>query len=86
MNLNRKDTVKVELGRTPGFFETLNDMAPANSECAHIFTDFDEEYQPLEDGIETAGEATGIDENNEEYTIVPYTNRKPPVTRPTWPF
>lgn len=86
MNLTREQTVRVELGRNLDFWRLLNMLAPAETECEETFEDADIIYQALEDAIETAGEATGINENNEEYTIIPYTNRKPPVTRPTWPF
>lgn len=87
LNLTRSQTAFIEQYRNLDAWRVLSDLLPENNECAdELYLSIDDRYQELEDDIDTAGEATGINENNEEYTIIPYTNRKPPITRPTWPF
>lgn len=85
MNLTRKQTVLIEQGRNLDFWRLLNDFFPAEGECGDMYDEIDSEYQELEDIVESET-VYGLNENNETYTVVPYTNRKPPVSRPTWPF
>lgn len=88
MQLTRRETVTLELGRHPGFFMWLNEEFP--EEEGIEFDDIDIEYQALEDVVEDAlhnsEEVFGIDENGENKPLVLFPDRKPPVTRPTFPF
>lgn len=88
MNLTREETARIELGRTPGYFEVLNIDFP--EENGTEFDVVDTKYQAIEDDIETAihnsEEVTGIDAEGEPKPIVLFPDRKPPVTRPTFPF
>lgn len=84
--MTRQQTVLVELGRNLDFWCTLNHYLPDQSQCEDVYLEIDSEYQALEDDIDENEGLPGVDENNEVYTVLPYTNRKPPITRPTFPF
>lgn len=82
MNLTREETALVELGRNLDFWRVLNQYFPENEECGNKYDSIETAYQDLEDAIEIAGEATGINQDDEPYMVVIYTARKPKGTRP----
>lgn len=89
LNLTREETARLILGRTPGYFEVLNLDFPEHSECGDKFDFIDDQYQAIETRVETAingnDEVWGIDETGEAIPIIAFPDKKPPVTRPTFP-
>lgn len=87
MNLTRQQTALIEQGRSLEFWKLMNHYLPEeDTECGDMYGNIDSEYQYLEDLIDSEPTVTGINENGESYTLTPFPNRKPPVTRPQFPF
>lgn len=86
LNLTREETAKLEYGRNLATWPVMNHYFPEYSPHEECYTIPEEEYQDIEDNVEAAinnnDEVWGINENNETYTVVIYTNRKPKGTRP----
>jgi hypothetical protein len=85
MQLTRQQTALVEQGRNLDFWRLLNHYLPENSEGEDIYLEIDAEYQALESQIDEE-EVMGTDANGESYILQPFPDRKPPITKPTFPF